>query len=122
VWMGAPDGAVFSSIRTNFEISGLEITFAQASDHRKPSGSRRCHAGILKPPFVAFRDGTVSAMTTRDNKQLLTDIFASLADGDARPLTEAMAEGFRWRFAGEWSGFATGAAQRGRFARISCDR
>jgi ketosteroid isomerase-like protein len=42
-------------------------------------------------------------MTTRDNKQLLTDIFASLADGDARPLTEAMAEDFRWRFAGEWS-------------------
>ena len=42
-------------------------------------------------------------MSTQDNRQLLTAIFDSLAEGDARPLTDAMSENFRWRFAGEWS-------------------
>jgi uncharacterized protein len=42
-------------------------------------------------------------MTTQDNKQILEAIFASLTEGDARPLTDAMSENFRWRFAGEWA-------------------
>lgn len=41
-------------------------------------------------------------MTAEDNRQLLAAIFASLAEGNARPLTDAMSENFRWRFAGEW--------------------
>jgi hypothetical protein len=46
LWGGALDPAVFGSIRTNFEISGLEIMRAQASNHRQPSGSSRSHAGM----------------------------------------------------------------------------
>jgi uncharacterized protein len=42
-------------------------------------------------------------MTTEDNRQLLATIFAALAKGDAGPLTDAMSENFRWRFAGEWT-------------------
>ena len=42
-------------------------------------------------------------MTTRENKRLLEEIFDALAEGDPRPLTDAMCEDFRWRFAGEWS-------------------
>jgi ketosteroid isomerase-like protein len=45
----------------------------------------------------------VLAVTTQDNEQLLAAIFAALAEGDAGPLTAAMSENFRWRFAGEWS-------------------
>jgi len=50
-----------------------------------------------------FAPATVLAVTTQDNRHLLTAIFASLAEGDARPLTDAMSENFRWRFAGEWT-------------------
>jgi len=46
---------------------------------------------------------TVLAMTTQDNRRLLAAIFAALAEGDSGPLTDAMSENFRWRFAGEWS-------------------
>jgi hypothetical protein len=41
-------------------------------------------------------------MTTQDNRDLVAAIFASLAKGDARPLTDAMSEDFRWHFAGKW--------------------
>jgi uncharacterized protein len=46
---------------------------------------------------------TVLIVRTQDNKQILTAIFESLAAGDPRPFTDAMAENFCWRFAGEWS-------------------
>jgi uncharacterized protein len=44
-------------------------------------------------------------MTAADNKQLLQGIFAALAEGDGRPLVDAMAEDFRWTIAGasSWS-------------------
>jgi uncharacterized protein len=42
-------------------------------------------------------------MSTEKNRRLLTSIFDSLATGDGRPLVDAMADDFRWRFAGEWS-------------------
>jgi ketosteroid isomerase-like protein len=41
--------------------------------------------------------------STQENKQLLKTIFDALAQGQTRPFTDAMAEDFRWRFAGEWS-------------------
>ena len=34
------------------------------------------------------------------NKQLLQDIFAALAQSDARPFVDAMAENFRWTMVG----------------------
>jgi ketosteroid isomerase-like protein len=42
-------------------------------------------------------------MSAQANRQLLASIFASLAVGDGRPLLDAMADDFSWRFAGEWS-------------------
>jgi len=42
-------------------------------------------------------------MNTQENKQLLKTIFDALAEEDTRPFVDAMAEDFRWRFAGEWS-------------------
>jgi uncharacterized protein len=42
-------------------------------------------------------------MTTQQNKQLMTAIFASLAQGDPRPFSEAMSDDFRWAFPGSWS-------------------
>jgi uncharacterized protein len=44
-------------------------------------------------------------MTAADNKQLMQRIFAALAEGDGRPLVDAMAEDFRWIIAGasSWS-------------------
>lgn len=44
-------------------------------------------------------------MTAADNKQLMQRIFAALAEGDGRPLVDAMAEDFRWTIAGasSWS-------------------
>lgn len=36
------------------------------------------------------------------NKQLLQRIFDAWAGGDIRPLIEAMSDGFRWTFPGEW--------------------
>jgi hypothetical protein len=42
-------------------------------------------------------------MSTQENKQLLKTIFDALEQEDARPFADAMAENFRWRFAGEWS-------------------
>ena len=46
---------------------------------------------------------TVLVMGTQENKALLQGIFDALAGGDGRPFTDAMADDFRWRFAGEWS-------------------
>lgn len=43
------------------------------------------------------------AMSTTSNRALLRSIFDSLAMGDTQPFVDAMAEDFRWRFAGEWS-------------------
>jgi ketosteroid isomerase-like protein len=44
-------------------------------------------------------------MSTAENKQLLQDIFSATAQGDSRPLVEAMADDFRWTIAGNgrWS-------------------
>jgi uncharacterized protein len=42
-------------------------------------------------------------MSTQQNKQLLSGIFEAMAEGNTKPFVEAMAEDFRWRFAGEWS-------------------
>jgi ketosteroid isomerase-like protein len=44
-------------------------------------------------------------MGAPENKQLLQDIFAATAQGDSRPLVEAMADDFRWTIAGNgrWS-------------------
>ncbi len=43
--------------------------------------------------------------TTAANKALLQSIYAALADGDGRPLRDAMAEDFCWTIAGHsaWS-------------------
>ncbi|MHB8234554.1 MAG: nuclear transport factor 2 family protein [Solirubrobacteraceae bacterium] len=38
-----------------------------------------------------------------DNRQLLAEVFHALANGDARPFGEAMADDFRWQFAGQWT-------------------
>jgi ketosteroid isomerase-like protein len=44
-------------------------------------------------------------MGTQENKQLLQDVFAALAQSDARPFVRAMAEDFRWTLMGRnsWS-------------------
>jgi len=42
-------------------------------------------------------------MSAEENRQLLRAIFESLHAGDPRPFIRAMADDFRWRFAGEWS-------------------
>jgi uncharacterized protein len=46
-------------------------------------------------------------MTAADNKQLVQRIFAALAEGDGRPLLDAMAEDFRWTIAGASSWLRT---------------
>lgn len=42
----------------------------------------------------------------RDNKQLMQDIFAELANGNGRPFVDAMADDFTWIMTGttSWSG------------------
>jgi ketosteroid isomerase-like protein len=42
-------------------------------------------------------------MSAEENRRLLSSIFDPLADGDPRPFVDAMADDFRWRFAGQWS-------------------
>ena len=44
-------------------------------------------------------------MSAAENKQLLKDIFAELAAGNARPFVESMADDFRWTVMGNtrWS-------------------
>jgi ketosteroid isomerase-like protein len=44
-------------------------------------------------------------MGTAENKQLLQDIFAATAQGNSRPLVDAMADDFSWIIAGNgrWS-------------------
>lgn len=44
-------------------------------------------------------------MTASENKQLLQNIFAELAQGNSRPLVESMADDFRWTVTGstKWS-------------------
>src|SRR5882724_7255703 len=44
-------------------------------------------------------------MTTLENKQLVQDIFANLAQGNPKPLFDSMAEDFRWTVSGntKWS-------------------
>jgi uncharacterized protein len=42
-------------------------------------------------------------MTPSDNKKLLQEIFAQMAQGNTRALADAMAEDFRWIFPGDWS-------------------
>jgi ketosteroid isomerase-like protein len=44
-------------------------------------------------------------MTTLENKQLMQDIFAELAQGNSRPLVDSMADDFRWIITGntKWS-------------------
>jgi ketosteroid isomerase-like protein len=44
-------------------------------------------------------------MGTQENKRLLQEVFAGLAQSDARPLVRAMAEDFRWTLMGasSWS-------------------
>jgi len=42
-------------------------------------------------------------MSATRNKELLQDVFAELAAGNLRAISEAMADDFRWIFPGEWS-------------------
>lgn len=44
-------------------------------------------------------------MTTSENKQLMQNIFAALAEGNSRPLVEALTEDFSWTVIGRnpWS-------------------
>ena len=44
-------------------------------------------------------------MTTAENKQLMQRVFAGLAEGNSRPLVEAMADDFSWTVIGRnpWS-------------------
>jgi ketosteroid isomerase-like protein len=44
-------------------------------------------------------------MTAIENKQLIQSIFAELAQGNSRPLVDAMADDFRWTVTGstKWS-------------------
>ena len=44
-------------------------------------------------------------MGTAENKQLLQDIFSATAQGNSRPLVDAMADDFRWIISGDgrWS-------------------
>src|SRR6476661_395928 len=44
-------------------------------------------------------------MGTAENKRLLQDIFAATAQGNSRPLVDAMADDFRWTISGNgrWS-------------------
>jgi uncharacterized protein len=41
-------------------------------------------------------------MSEIENRQLLTSVFEALAGGETRPLLDAMAEDFTWRFPGDW--------------------
>ena len=45
-------------------------------------------------------------MSTVENKQMVQEIFAELAQGNSRPLVESMAENFCWTVTGSnrWSG------------------
>jgi ketosteroid isomerase-like protein len=49
-------------------------------------------------------------MPAAENKKLMQQIFAALAEGDRAPFREAMADDFRWVIAGEtdWSGVYEG--------------
>jgi uncharacterized protein len=51
-------------------------------------------------------------MSTAENKQLLERIFAGMAQGDSRPLVEAMADDFSWTVTGntKWSKTYAGKA------------
>jgi len=44
-------------------------------------------------------------MTSTENKQLMQNIFAQMAEGNSKPLVEAMAEDFSWTVTGgtQWS-------------------
>jgi uncharacterized protein len=44
-------------------------------------------------------------MSATENKQLVQEIFAALAEGNSRPLVDAMADDFRWTVTGttKWS-------------------
>jgi uncharacterized protein len=46
-------------------------------------------------------------MDPQRNKQLMTDVFAALAEGDGNPFAEAMSDDFSWTIAGSatrWAG------------------
>jgi uncharacterized protein len=49
-------------------------------------------------------------MNTGENKQLVQDIFREMAQGNSRPLVEAMADDFCWTVTGgnRWSGIYRG--------------
>ena len=51
-------------------------------------------------------------MTAAENKQVMQDVFAELAEGNGRPFVEAMAEDVRWTIIGDtaWSGTWEGLA------------
>jgi uncharacterized protein len=48
----------------------------------------------------------IGVMSALENKQLLQNIFARMAEGDSRLLVESMADDFRWIVSGatNWSG------------------
>jgi ketosteroid isomerase-like protein len=47
----------------------------------------------------------LEALMSSENKQLMQDIFAAMAQGNSRPLVEAMADDFCWTVSGntKWS-------------------
>jgi hypothetical protein len=49
------------------------------------------------------RAGHSVACVEKQNKELLTRVFARTAQGDMRAMSEAMADDFRWVFPGSWS-------------------
>jgi ketosteroid isomerase-like protein len=42
-------------------------------------------------------------MSATENKKLVKDVFDQLAIGNARAMSDAMADDFRWVFPGDWS-------------------
>lgn len=42
-------------------------------------------------------------MNSDEHRQLIASIFDALAQGDAAPFVDAMADDFRWEFPGQWS-------------------
>ncbi|MEU5881370.1 nuclear transport factor 2 family protein [Spirillospora sp. NPDC047279] len=51
-------------------------------------------------------------MSAEENKRLVQGIFDRMARGDTRAMSEAMADGFRWVFPGDWSWSGTWEPKR----------
>jgi uncharacterized protein len=54
----------------------------------------------------------VHVVSAAENKRLLEDIFDRMSQGDTRAMSDAMADGFRWVFPGDWSWSGTWEPRR----------